>query len=69
MAPGGCQAHQQDPVEQFIAQAIVRQLVDVLGGQIAVASESTGTTFTVSLPRRDQRVGLGAKPAGRRDSG
>jgi signal transduction histidine kinase len=45
--------------------AIVRQLVDVLGGTISVASGSDGTTFTVTLPRRDPRAG---KPAGRRDS-
>lgn len=49
--------------------AIVKQLVDVLGGGIAVASDATGTTFTVTLPRRDPRIDLATKPKNRRDSG
>ena len=49
--------------------AIVKQLVDVLGGGISVASETSGTTFTVTLPRRDPRIDLTSKPKNRRDSG
>ena len=44
--------HQATTVEGFgVGLALVRELTDLLGGQVAVASdESAGTTFTVSLP-------------------
>ncbi|MCC9041076.1 hypothetical protein LMH44_11000, partial [Neisseria gonorrhoeae] len=62
MASG--KAEQREPTGLGLGLFICQEIVRAHGGHIAVTSDATsGTTFTVTLPRRPQFTPVGARCA------